>query len=57
VVLGVALLFLTGFAILTAGVVAEQGLTGASVIAIAILVLLGVGIIGAIGSQPRDPPR
>jgi hypothetical protein len=56
-VLGFALVFVGGFAILTADVVAEQGLTAAGVIAILILVLLAVGIIGAIGSQPRDPPR
>jgi hypothetical protein len=57
VVLAVALLFIGGFAILTADAVAEQGLTGEALIAILILVLLGVGIIGAILSQPRDPPH
>jgi hypothetical protein len=53
VVLLAALLFLVGFAGLTAGAIAEQGLTAAGVLSILILVLLAVGIIGAI----RNPPR
>jgi hypothetical protein len=52
-VLLTALLFVVGFAALTIGAIAEQGLTGAGVISILILVLLGVGIIGAM----RGPPQ
>jgi hypothetical protein len=51
-VLLLALLFIVGFAALTIGAIAEQGLTAAGVISILILVLLGVGIIGAL----RNPP-
>jgi hypothetical protein len=53
VVLVLALVFLVGFAALTIGAIAEQGLTAAGVISILILVLLSVGIIGAL----RNPPR
>ncbi len=52
-VLLLALLFIAGFAALTVGTIAEQGLTAAGVISILILVLLSVGIIGAL----RNPPR
>ena len=49
-----ALLFIVGFAFLTVGAVAEQGLTAAQALSrSSILVLLGVGIIGAL----RNPPR
>lgn len=53
IVLLSALLFVVGFAGLTIGAIYEQGLTAAGVISILILVLLGVGIIGAL----RNPPR
>jgi hypothetical protein len=53
VVLLLALVFVVGFAALTIGAIAEQGLTAAGVISILILVLLSVGIIGAL----RNPPR
>jgi hypothetical protein len=52
-VLLVALLFIVGFAFLTLDAIAEQGLTAAGVISILIIVLLGVGIVGAL----RNPPR
>jgi hypothetical protein len=52
-VLVLALVFIVGFAGLTIASISEQGLTAAGVIAILILVLLGVGIIGAM----RNPPR
>lgn len=47
-----ALLFIVGFAALTIGAIAEQGLTVAGLISILILVLLAVGIIGAL-RNPR----
>jgi len=53
VVLLVALLFIVGFAGLTIASIAEQGLTAAGVLSILILVMLSVGIIGAM----RNPPR
>jgi len=51
-VLATALLFIAGFAFLTFAAVVERGFTGASAISIFILVLLAVGIVGAL----RNPP-
>ena len=53
VVLGAVLVFIAGLAFLTFRAVAEQGFTLASALSIFILVLLGVGIVGAL----RNPPR
>ena len=47
-----ALVFIAGFGFLTLRAVAEQGVTLAALLSIFILVLLGVGIIGAL----RNPP-
>jgi hypothetical protein len=52
-VLFAALLFIVGFALLTANGISESGLTASGVISILILVLLSVGVIGAL----RKPPR
>ena len=52
-VLGVALVFIAGFAFLTFSAVVEQGFTLASLLSVLILVLLGIGIVGAL----RNPPR
>jgi hypothetical protein len=52
-ILWVALVFIVGFAYLTYRAVAEQGLTVASLLSAFIVVLLGVGIVGAL----RNPPR
>ncbi len=52
-VLCAALVFIAGFAFLTYVAVAEQGFTLASLLSVFILVLLGVGIVGAL----RNPPR
>ena len=52
-VLAVAVLFIAGFGFLTLSAVREHGVTAASVLSIFILVLLAVGIIGAL----RNPPR
>jgi hypothetical protein len=51
-VLGIALVFIAGFAFLTVAAAIEQGVTLASVISAFILVLLAVGIVGAL----RNPP-
>jgi hypothetical protein len=52
-VLGAVLVFIAGFAFLTVAAAIEQGFTIASLISIFILVLLAVGIVGAL----RNPPR
>jgi hypothetical protein len=53
IVLGVALMFIAGFAFLTFAAVVEEGFSAASVLSVLILALLGVGIVGAL----RNPPR
>ncbi|HXB17148.1 MAG TPA: hypothetical protein VNV44_15550 [Solirubrobacteraceae bacterium] len=52
IVLGVALVFIAGFAFLTVAAAVEQGVTVASIISAFILLLLAVGIVGAL----RNPP-
>ena len=52
-VLGAALVFIAGFGFLTVAAIIEQGFTLASALSIFILLLLGVGIVGAL----RNPPR
>jgi len=52
VVLGVVLAFIAFFAFLTVAAVIEQGLTAASLISAFILVLLGVGVVGALLHPP-----
>jgi hypothetical protein len=52
-VLGAVLVFIAGFAFLTVAAAIEQGFTVASLISVLILVLLAVGIVGAL----RNPPR
>lgn len=52
-VLGAALVFIAGFAFLTFVAVTEQGFTLASLLSVLILLLLAVGIVGAL----RNPPR
>jgi hypothetical protein len=51
-VLGAALVFITGLAFLTVTAVVEQGFTLASGLSIFIIVLLGVGIVGALLNPP-----
>jgi hypothetical protein len=51
-VLGVALVFIAGFAFLTFTAVVEQGFTLGSLLSMLILLLLAVGIVGAL----RNPP-
>jgi hypothetical protein len=52
-VLAAALLFIVGFAFLTLSAVAQQGFTLLSAVSIFVLVLLGVGIVGALLNPPR----
>ena len=54
VVLCVALLFIAGFAFLTISAALNQGLTIASLLSAFILVLLLVGIVGALFNPPRQ---
>ena len=51
-VLAIALVFIAGFAFLTLAAAVEQGVTAATLISVFILVLLAVGIVGAL----RNPP-
>jgi hypothetical protein len=54
VVLGVSLLFITGLTFLTvAAIIEEHGVSILALLSIFILVLLAVGIVGAL----RNPPR
>jgi len=52
-VLATALVFIAGLAFLTVASVAQQGFSLASLLSVFILVLLAIGIIGAL----REPPR
>jgi len=54
VVLVVVLVFIAGFAFLTVAAIIEQGLTIASFISAFILLLFGIGIVGAL-LHPPDP--
>ena len=51
-VLAVALAFIAGFGFLTIAAIAEHGLSAAGVLSLFILVLLSVGVLGAL----RHPP-
>jgi hypothetical protein len=53
VVLLVALIFILGFAFLTVSAALNQGITIASGLSAFILVLLFVGIVGALFNPPR----
>ena len=53
IVLAIALLFIAGVAFLTISAAIKQGFTIASLISVFIIVLLAVGIVGAL----RNPPR
>jgi hypothetical protein len=52
-VLAAALVFIAGFAFLTYRALAEQGVTVPGLVSVFIVVLLAVGIVGAL----RNPPR
>jgi hypothetical protein len=52
-VLAVALAFILGFAFLTIEGLAKYGLTAEGVLSVLVLLLLSVGIVGAL----RNPPR
>jgi hypothetical protein len=52
-VLGAVLVFIVGFAILTIAMIKEHGLGAGGVISILVLVLLGIGVLGALLTPPR----
>jgi hypothetical protein len=52
-VLAIALAFILGFAFLTVGGIEQFGINVQSVLSIFVLVILTVGIVGAL----RNPPR
>jgi hypothetical protein len=52
-ILLVAALFIVGFAFLTLSAIAAQGFTLGSAISIFVVVLMGVGIVGALLNPPR----
>ncbi|MGA2454902.1 MAG: hypothetical protein ABSG93_15415 [Solirubrobacteraceae bacterium] len=52
-VLGAVLVFIAGFAFLTFTAILKDGVTFATLLSVFILVLLAVGIVGAL----RNPPR
>lgn len=52
-VLAVSLAFILGFAFLTIGGIAQYGLTAEGVLSVIVLVILAVGVVGAL----RNPPR
>lgn len=52
-VFGALLLFIAGFAVLTARAISESGFDVFSAVSLFILLLLCVGVIGAL----RNPPR
>ena len=53
VVLLVATLFIVGLAFLTVSVIAAQGFTLGSAVSVFVVVLMGVGIVGALLNPPR----
>jgi hypothetical protein len=53
IVLGLALVFIAGMAFLTFTAVVERGFTLASLLSVLIVLMLAIGIVGAL----RNPPR
>ncbi len=52
-VLAVAIVFILGFAFLTFSTVSKEGFTLAGAVSIFVVVLLAVGIVGALLNPPR----
>lgn len=53
VILAVATVFIAGFAFLTISAMSQQGVTLLGAVSIFVLILLGVGVIGALLHPPR----
>jgi hypothetical protein len=56
-VLAAAILFVLALAALTALQFSDNGVTLAGLISVGVVVVIGVGVIGAAFHQPRKPPR
>jgi hypothetical protein len=54
IVFAVAVLFIAAMAVLTVLDFANNGVTGLGVVSVGVVVVIGVGIIGAILHPPRD---
>lgn len=54
VVTAVAVVFVGFFAFLTAYTVIKHGIDILTLVSLVVLILFGVGILGALGSQPPD---
>jgi hypothetical protein len=52
-VLAISLAFILGFAFLTIGGIEQSGLSAEAVLSVLVLVILTVGVVGAL----RNPPR
>ena len=53
VVFGLALVFIVGMAVLTVLDFARHGVTGLGVVGLLVVIVVGVGIIGALTEPPR----
>ena len=49
-----ALVFIGGFAVLTAFYLSNNGITVVGVVGLIVLIIIGVGVIGAILHPPRE---
>ena len=56
-VLAVAIVFVLAFGVLTVIDFQDNGFTLAGVIGAGVVIVCGVGVIGAAFHQPRNPPR
>lgn len=54
VITAVAIVFVGGFAFLTFAALIDQGVTVGTVLSIGVLVLIAVGILGALAQPPED---
>jgi VIT1/CCC1 family predicted Fe2+/Mn2+ transporter len=57
VVFGALLFFIAGLAFLTVATIIKDGVTAGTVVSALVVVLLAVGIVGAIVGALRNPPR
>jgi hypothetical protein len=54
IVAGLALFAIAGFAFLTVEDAVHNGVTVLTVVSIGVLVVLGIGVVGALAQQPPD---
>jgi hypothetical protein len=53
VVFAVALVFIVGMAVLTVLDISRNGITGLGVVGVFVVIVVGVGVIGALTESPR----